>query len=121
MLVYLYSKKNPHIFLGTNEYDTNSRRSLLEVNATTVKPPLITTDQLAIYDIVRKSWAVIKDYRNLPIEQVNGVYDHRELRRNTYPSLDILADALVHNHNGDPVPLQEYYNLCNAVKAKYPK
>ncbi len=116
MLVYVYTKKNPHIFLGTTEYDENSKRSLFEINATTIKPPQIASGEIAIYDIVRKAWTVINDYRIQPI-----VDNYNELRRSIYPPLEVFADAMVHNYNGDPTPLQEYYDLCTAIKKKYPK
>lgn len=48
-------------------------------------------------------------------------YAYRELRRAEYPPLADLADALVHQYMGDPVPLENYYKACVAVKQKYPK
>lgn len=38
-----------------------------------------------------------------------------------YPSVTALADALVHQANGDDAPMAAYVAACNAVKAKYPK
>ena len=46
---------------------------------------------------------------------------YTELRTKEYPPLADLADALVHNDMGDPIPLRAYYTACEAVKAKYPK
>lgn len=38
-----------------------------------------------------------------------------------YPRIEDLADALVHNANGDPSYLAAYFAACNAVKTQYPK
>jgi hypothetical protein len=43
------------------------------------------------------------------------------LRVAAYPPVQQLADALVHQANGDPAPLTAYIAACNAVKAQYPK
>ena len=42
-------------------------------------------------------------------------------RQPEYPSLATLADALYWNSTGDSTKLDEYYAVCEAVKAKYPK
>jgi hypothetical protein len=42
-------------------------------------------------------------------------------RKLEYPPLSELADALVHQAMGNPVPMEEYVAACLAVKAKYPK
>lgn len=42
-------------------------------------------------------------------------------RRPKYPSLADLADALYWSNQGDNTKLDEYYQACAAVKAKYPK
>lgn len=42
-------------------------------------------------------------------------------RKPEYPSLADLADALYWSNQGDNTKLDEYYQACAAVKAKYPK
>ena len=42
-------------------------------------------------------------------------------RQPEYPSLADLADALYWSNQGDNTKLDEYYQACAAVKAKYPK
>ena len=42
-------------------------------------------------------------------------------RQPEYPSLADLADALYWSNQGDDTKLDEYYQACAAVKAKYPK
>ena len=42
-------------------------------------------------------------------------------RRPEYPDLAVLADALYWSNQGDNTKLDEYYQACAAVKAKYPK
>jgi hypothetical protein len=42
-------------------------------------------------------------------------------RQPEYPSLATLADALYWSNQGDNTKLDEYYQACAAVKAKYPK
>jgi len=42
-------------------------------------------------------------------------------RKPEYPSLTDLADALYWSNQGDNTKLDEYYQACAAVKAKYPK
>lgn len=38
-----------------------------------------------------------------------------------YPPITDLADALVHQANGDDTKLQAYLEACRAVKDRYPK
>ena len=42
-------------------------------------------------------------------------------RKPEYPDLADLADALYWSNQGDNTKLDEYYQACAAVKAKYPK
>ena len=42
-------------------------------------------------------------------------------RKSEYPDLGDLADALYWSNQGDNTKLDEYYQACAAVKAKYPK
>jgi len=42
-------------------------------------------------------------------------------RQPEYPDLATLADALYWSNQGDNTKLDEYYQACAAVKAKYPK
>ena len=42
-------------------------------------------------------------------------------RQPEYPALADLADALYWSNQGDNTKLDEYYQACAAVKAKYPK
>jgi hypothetical protein len=42
-------------------------------------------------------------------------------RQPEYPSVADLADALYWSNQGDNTKLDEYYQACAAVKAKYPK
>ena len=42
-------------------------------------------------------------------------------RQPEYPDLAVLADALYWSNQGDNTKLDEYYQACAAVKAKYPK
>ncbi len=43
------------------------------------------------------------------------------LRMRAYPPITDLADALVHQANGDLQPLAEYVQKCNMVKKQFPK
>ena len=47
--------------------------------------------------------------------------EYQRLRAPEYPSLADLADALYWSNQGDNTKLDEYYQACAAVKAKYPK
>lgn len=42
-------------------------------------------------------------------------------RVNNYPPLQDLADALVHQSEGDSSHLAAYFAACTAVKTAYPK
>lgn len=46
-------------------------------------------------------------------------YDRR--RAVEYPRIEELADALVHQANGDDTKLTAYLEACKAVKERYPK
>lgn len=46
-------------------------------------------------------------------------YDRR--RAADYPPIEDLADALVHQANGDDTKLTAYLEACKAVKERYPK
>lgn len=46
---------------------------------------------------------------------------YKDLRRAAYPPLADLADAIVHQANGDDSLMTAYIAACNAVKAQYPK
>ena len=46
---------------------------------------------------------------------------YQRQRQPEYPSLADLADALYWSNQGDNTKLDEYYQACAAVKAKYPK
>lgn len=52
------------------------------------------------------------------LEQTEYTPDYRELRALEYPPLADYIDGIV---KGDGAQIQEYINLCLAVKAKYPK
>ena len=47
-------------------------------------------------------------------------WSNYELRRVSYPPLGELADALVHQQNGNDAPMQIYLAKCQAVKDQYP-
>lgn len=47
--------------------------------------------------------------------------DYVKLRKQEYPALQELADALVHQANGNDEPMTRYLEACKAVKQKYPK
>ena len=47
--------------------------------------------------------------------------DYRRRRAMEYPALTELADALVHERNGDPTKLEAYIKACREVKERYPK
>lgn len=42
-------------------------------------------------------------------------------RRSQYPPIEDLADALVHQANGNTLPLQQYIAACIVVKEQNPK
>lgn len=46
---------------------------------------------------------------------------YKAARAAEYPPLTALADAVVHQQNGDPTAMNAYIAACDAVKAKYPK
>lgn len=56
-------------------------------------------------------------------EEVNAAMkaDYMVYRAAAYPPLEDLADALVHQANGDGSHLQAYFDACLAIKQKYPK
>lgn len=66
-----------------------------------------------------------KDRVTVPTaEELQALIDadsYKELRRDAYPSLADLADALVHKENGDATQYNAYISACNAIKAQYPK
>lgn len=47
--------------------------------------------------------------------------DVAQLRRQAYPPLEDLADALYHQAKGNPAPMQQYLAQVEAVKARFPK
>ena len=47
--------------------------------------------------------------------------EYQRQRVPEYPSMADLADALYWSNQGDNTKLDEYYQACAAVKAKYPK
>lgn len=47
--------------------------------------------------------------------------EYQRLRKPEYPSLEVLADALYHQANGDNSKMEAYLAAVEAVKAKYPK
>lgn len=47
--------------------------------------------------------------------------EYQRYRKLEYPSLDILADALYWQQQGDGSKMQDYLNMVQAVKDKYPK
>ena len=56
--------------------------------------------------------------------EIQAELDATQYQRNRqpeYPSLATLADALYWSNQGDNTKLDEYYQACAAVKAKYPK
>jgi hypothetical protein len=46
---------------------------------------------------------------------------YREQRRAKYPSFADLADALVHQAEGNDIPFAEYVTKCLKVKEQFPK
>jgi len=56
-------------------------------------------------------------------EQINEDIQNNVLvmRRNAYPDLAELADAMFWNAQGDSTKLDAYYAKCKAVKEQYPK
>jgi hypothetical protein len=58
------------------------------------------------------------------LTRLQAEYDSKQYQRDRqpeYPSLADLADALYWSNQGDNTKLDEYYQACAAVKAKYPK
>ena len=58
------------------------------------------------------------------IVRLQADYNSKQYQRDRqpeYPSLADLADALYWSNQGDNTKLDEYYQACAAVKAKYPK
>ena len=47
--------------------------------------------------------------------------DYARARREAYPPLEQLADALYHQQHGNDVPMQQYLYACAAVKVRFPK
>ena len=58
------------------------------------------------------------------IVRLQADYEAKQYQRDRkpeYPSVADLADALYWSNQGDNTKLDEYYQACAAVKAKYPK
>jgi len=58
------------------------------------------------------------------IAELQADYTAKQYQRDRqpeYPDLADLADALYWSNRGDNTKLDEYYQACAAVKAKYPK
>lgn len=55
------------------------------------------------------------------LDAVMNTVAYKDLRRDAYPPVADLADALVHQANGDSAAMTAYVAACNAVKAQYPK
>lgn len=47
--------------------------------------------------------------------------DYREARAAEYPPLTDFADAMFHAKNGNPKPLDDYFERVKEVKNRYPK
>lgn len=52
---------------------------------------------------------------------IRHIVDYRKLRKSAYPPIEEFIDAMYHNEKGNPVPLQEYWAKCEAVKSNIPK
>ena len=70
---------------------------------------LVTLDQTAV------------DAKAAELQAAEDAVAYKRQRRPEYPSLADLADALYWSNQGDNTKLDEYYQACAAVKAKYPK
>ena len=70
---------------------------------------LVTLDQAAV------------DAKAAELQAAEDAVAYKRQRRPEYPSLADLADALYWSNQGDNTKLDEYYQACAAVKAKYPK
>lgn len=55
------------------------------------------------------------------LKAVMDADSYKDKRRDAYPPLVNLADALVHQANGDSAPLAQYIAACNTVKTQFPK
>ena len=53
--------------------------------------------------------------------QITITRDYASARREAYPPLEQLADALYHQQRGNDVPMQQYLSACAAVKVRFPK
>lgn len=53
--------------------------------------------------------------------QITITRDYARARREAYPPLEQLADALYHQQQGNAEPMQRYLADCAAVKARFPK
>lgn len=70
------------------------------------------------WSIVKQQWV---DTRNEHQKKEQEAFDILARRRAAYPPLESLADALVHQSNGNNKPLEDYLVACLNVKALYPK
>ena len=70
---------------------------------------LVTLDQTAV------------DAKAAELQAAEDAVAYKRQRAPEYPSLADLADALYWSNQGDNTKLDEYYQACAAVKAKYPK
>lgn len=55
------------------------------------------------------------------LQAIEDATQYQRDRQPEYPALADLADALYWSNQGDNTKLDEYYQACAAVKAKYPK
>lgn len=68
-------------------------------------------------------WGLMGPY-SVQVTDISTEYALRlvqQKRAFEYPPLQDLADAIVHERNGNPAPMQDYIARCLAVKSKYPK
>ena len=61
------------------------------------------------------------EYDRDAVEAAVNATQYQRDRQPEYPDLADLADALYWSNQGDNTKLDEYYQACAAVKAKYPK
>ncbi|WP_017879744.1 hypothetical protein [Janthinobacterium sp. CG3] len=53
--------------------------------------------------------------------KISHTEDYESLRRRDYPPLEVLADALYWQSQGDAGKMASYFDACDQVKKKYPK
>lgn len=70
------------------------------------------------WNIHTNAW---EDARSNTEKAAAKTFEIQAARYSEYPSLGDFADAMYHNSRGNPAPLADYFNKCEAVKQKHPK